>query len=262
MKNNVTTSYKYLQLDSLSTEVYQRTVMDTLHIKRIINNYDPNQIGTIIVSYRDGRYNVIDGQHRVLALKTLGQHGVMANVFEGLTLEEEAKYFNAFNSANGESKKVKAHDVFRARVVAKEQIALDIKEAVEKSGVKMGYSNQHNAIAAYGTVTKICEKDGKAHLQKTITIIKKIWGGESISFHNFMIIGISEFIKTYGQTPNYSDSTLIKQLSKVDPNAMVREMKSDTTTNVTKVKAMNTIFKYYNAGLRKRLENNLHFSMR
>lgn len=261
MINNVTTRYQYVDVKDLRVDVYQREV-DHIRIKKMAKNFDEVLLGVITVSYRDGKYNVIDGQHRVMLCKAVGRKSLMAEVKEGMTLEEEAIYFNAFNGADGESKPLKLYDSFRARVVAKDEATLDINEIAHKNGLKFGKANNNNTLSAYKTVFSIYRKEGSTHLDRVFKIIISAWNGEAISLHNMVIVGVSEFIKTYDLEENYSDKTFSKQLSKIDPQKLIREMKSDATTVVTKVKAMNSLLKYYNLGLRKRIDKNLHFSMR
>lgn len=261
MKNKVTTRYQYVDVKSLRVDAYQREI-DPLRIKKIIKDFDINLLGVIVVSLRDGMMNVIDGQHRVMVCMALGIKHVMAEIKEGMTLEEEAKYFNACNGANGESKPLKAHDVFKAKIVGKDEEALGLERIAANNGLKFGKASGTNTLVAYKTITNMYRKDGPMHIDRVLSIIKASWGGSAISFHNNILVGVSEFVKVYGFDRNYSDKNFIKQMSKVDPSRLVREIKSDTTTNVTKVKSMNSLFKYYNLGLRNRLENNLHFSMR
>lgn len=186
MNKKVTTSYRYVAISDLSIESYQRGI-DSTRIKKMARSFDETLLGTITVSLRDEKLNVVDGQHRVMLCKTIGKHGLMANVIEGLTLEEEAEYFNAFNGARGENKRLTQHDIFTAKVVAKEQGALEIKESVEKNGLKFGKGQANNTVAAYNTITKIHERYGKKHLERTLRLIVECWGGEKLSLHNMMV---------------------------------------------------------------------------
>lgn len=72
--------------------------------------------------------------------------------------------------------------------------------------------------------------------------------------------GIAEFLNIYNGQPNFSTSTFINQLSQSDPIKILREVKGDNTTNSPNIKMMNTLFRYYNLRLRKRIENK-HYSM-
>ena len=78
---------------------YQRTVKERT-VQKLVNNWNPIYLDPIVVSYRDGRYNVIDGQHRVTAMKRMSESGktaadvkVLCVVHTGLTYADEAELF-------------------------------------------------------------------------------------------------------------------------------------------------------------------------
>ncbi len=54
--------------DLVSNQPYQRDI-NQKEVAYIVSNFDPHQIGVIKVSYRDGKYYVYDGQHRITAFK-------------------------------------------------------------------------------------------------------------------------------------------------------------------------------------------------
>lgn len=76
---------------------YQRGV-NYRKVKRYYENYDADIYGIIIVSHRDGKYYVIDGQHRVEVAKRLGLKSIMCQILEGLTYEDEADKFYKLNT--------------------------------------------------------------------------------------------------------------------------------------------------------------------
>lgn len=252
--------YQLIPVSALSVDIYQRGI-EPLRIKKMVTNFDAALLGSIIVSERDGKYYVIDGQHRVILCKKVGVTSLMAIVLEGLTLEEEAKYFNHYNGAKGERKSLHKENIFNANVIAKDEASLQIKQIVESVGLRFGRGQGHNTIAAYNTVYKIFESYGKEHFARTINLIAATWNGESYSLNNYMLTAVSEFIKVYGADPLFSDHKFIKQLSRVEPLVVVREMKADVTTPLTKIKGLNVLIRHFNKGLIKKLENQ-HFNMR
>src|SRR5437764_10583991 len=56
-------------------------------------NFDPDAFGRLIVNFRDGHWWVIDGQHRLAAVKILGWTDIKVECecYEGLTEKEEAE---------------------------------------------------------------------------------------------------------------------------------------------------------------------------
>ena len=80
---------------------YQRTV-DEKAVRKLAENWNPRYLDPVTVSYRDGKYNVIDGQHRIAAMRRMKESGklkfdadvkVLCIVHTGLTYQEEAELF-------------------------------------------------------------------------------------------------------------------------------------------------------------------------
>lgn len=72
---------------------YQRSDAQA-RAKRIAEDWNPKLLDAPVVSKRNnGGLYVIDGQARVVALKSLGEKSVVCRVLEGLTLEEEVNIF-------------------------------------------------------------------------------------------------------------------------------------------------------------------------
>ena len=81
--------------DLVSNQPYQRDI-DQKEVAYIVSNFDLHQFGVIKVSFRDGKYYVYDGQHRITAFKIVNgnQDGfIRCEVHYGLTYEDEARYF-------------------------------------------------------------------------------------------------------------------------------------------------------------------------
>jgi hypothetical protein len=77
---------------------YQRD-LDTRRAVEMAGTFDRRLLGVLDVSRRDdGRYAILDGQHRhatVVAVTPLAH--VVCNVYEGLTVEDEARLFHELN---------------------------------------------------------------------------------------------------------------------------------------------------------------------
>lgn len=71
---------------------YQRPV-NPREVERLIREWDGRLLEPVVVSFRDGKFYVVDGQHRIAAMRKMnGGNGVMVNckVYSGLTYEQEA----------------------------------------------------------------------------------------------------------------------------------------------------------------------------
>jgi len=259
-KSSIKTNYQVVMVNELSLGKYQRTVK-IQKVKAMAKEFDKTLLGTITISKRDGQLFVIDGQHRVVLARIKGLKELMALVYEGLTYEEEAEYFNKLNGANGEKLRLSKTEIFNASIEAKEDKSIEIKNIIEEFGFRISPASGINSVAAISTVEKIHKKHGGQHLRNTLRLLKETWNGETYSLNNLMISGVSEFLKIYSSEIDFNKKTFVSQLSKVDAKLIIRESKSDTSTDNSAVRTMNTLLKYYNKSLRsKRLENK-HFNI-
>ena len=76
--------------------IYQRIIKPE-KIKEMVADWKPNSVGTPEVSFRDGVYWLIDGNHRRVAATQLGLTHLYCKVHTGLTIQEEAKMFVTMN---------------------------------------------------------------------------------------------------------------------------------------------------------------------
>ena len=115
------------------TEQYQR-ILNMKNVAGIVKNFDPAKLGVLVVSHRaDGTYAVLDGQHRLTALRRLGYDAANCIVLEGMTIRQEADYFRRQNE-NKQSLRI--NDTFNASLWAEDAESLRIKELMDKYGFR------------------------------------------------------------------------------------------------------------------------------
>ena len=94
---NATGSVERVNVNDIQAGPYQRPIRQA-HIRRMVREWNSAQAGWIYVSrHANGALYVIDGQHRVEAVKTLqGKIGpyLDAIVVDGLSSTEEAEFFH------------------------------------------------------------------------------------------------------------------------------------------------------------------------
>src|SRR5436853_1045819 len=74
--------------------------LDGVRVASIAGDFEPESIGVIHVSRRsNGTYHVMDGQHRVAAMRVLGmdETPVPTHLYEGLSKAAEARMFRRLN---------------------------------------------------------------------------------------------------------------------------------------------------------------------
>lgn len=133
---------------------------------------------------------VIDGQHRVAALKIIGfseNDVIQCEVYEDLQLEEEAEQFLERN--NGLA--VNAMAKFKVGVVAGRDDEVAIEQIVHAQGLKVG----SGGIRAVGSLRAVYKRIGSDGLAKTLRIIRDAYG--NAGFEGIVIQGTALTIQRY-----------------------------------------------------------------
>jgi hypothetical protein len=143
-------------------------------------NYDLDLAGVIVVNRRrDGSLWVIDGQHRWIAAKRAGEIEMLAQLFTGLTVEQEAAMFRELNS---NASPATATQKFKADLVAGDPKAVAIDQVVRRSGTRVK-TNQGAAkgIGAVASLIWIYDKSGVEGIALTLKIINNVWPEHQLS---------------------------------------------------------------------------------
>lgn len=90
---------------------YQRVVSN--NVKKLMQDWSDDKCNFLWVSYRDGKFYIIDGQHRWTVAKAKGIVTLPCIIFTGLTVEEEAL---KFADQNVNVKKLTAYDEYKAHI--------------------------------------------------------------------------------------------------------------------------------------------------
>lgn len=211
-------TFRVLGLEELFVdESYQRPL--SRFVKRIVDQFDPALIGTLVVSNRGGRrkakFAVIDGQTRLAALRQIGQSLGPCLVYEGLDRRGEAKLFARFQS---ERKNISAVERFRAALMAEEPRAQAINQLVHEWGFVIsarGRSNTGNAIVAVKALEDIHQIHGPEVVAMVLEVIVRAWEHQADGSNtNEMLRGVAYFLT---HTANVDEDRLIDRLSNVEP---------------------------------------------
>lgn len=165
-------------------------------VKEHVDIFDVDQLGYIVVNRRaDGKYYVVDGQHRVDLMRAVGwgDQRIHAELFDGLTQQEEAELFNARNDRRA----VRKFDHFRISVTAGDPRATDITGIVAQAGLIITDANTDGGVTAVDKLEKIYEgggitsaREGRIALARTLTVIKQAWGTSPAGFNGALLHGI------------------------------------------------------------------------
>jgi len=230
----------------------QRALRSSKHADYIANNYNPNLFDPLIVSYRNGSYYVIDGQHRLHAVKKRfgNNYIVECRVIKDLSLEDEAELFVKLNSC---SKPLQYADKAKGLYYSGDKTMTDLVEICKKNGIELGINdnaraNKDGRITAVKALVDTYEKLGSKATERVVRLLNDTWDGKADGFKNEMIKSVATIISLYGE--EVSDRLFIRKLSKVDPRMLIGIARNDVATKAkTEIKiARIMINNYYNKG--------------
>lgn len=253
------TPYERKQLSTgilFSGQPYQRKV-NPRTVQKIVEEFDPKLLDEVVVSFRAGRYNVVDGQHRIEALKQLdGGRDCVINckVLYGLTYEQEAGLYKRLDACK---KRLSIADSTRAAVEANDDPTVNaIKKTLGRYGLEWSlYAGQHggkNRIVSARTLLNLYRDLDLGEFDKTIRLIKQTWGGDESSLNMYILSGVALFVQTYGE--DIDEAAFARRLKKADPAKIVSSGKADISTNVTALKYARVILRNYNHKIKNPLE--------
>jgi len=235
------------------TGAYQRELMAS-RVAKIVSVFSPAKLGVLVVNKRtDGTYAVLDGQHRLAALRILGVPEVRCIVLMGLTPEEEADYFR---SQNENSRSLTAYDLFNAGVCAKDVHFVTLKYLLDMYGFRVSKTGGPRCIAAVDALSKVTQVFGFDALEHVLAIIAATWPTDATVVRREMLAGLGEFVTRFGSKCTVQQ--FAARMAMKHPSEMLYEYKRRTEGRVSGRNAFNPGMRYtlcaviveaYNKGL-------------
>ena len=228
---------------------YQRPV-NQQEVERLLREWDDRLLEPLVVSFRDGKFYVVDGQHRIAAMRQMngGQEAmVMCKIYSGLTYEQEAELCYKLDKAK---KRLSLSQSTNALVESGTDAEVaEIRRLVEKAGFRWALgkrSGRPNEIMATRAVIQSYRLLGGAAFQRMLKLIKHTWRENAHATTAAMITGMALFLKTYETELN--DSTFVKRMSAVHPEEIIRRGRLDFSTNRIALRYARVLLEKYNGG--------------
>jgi ParB-like nuclease domain len=148
--------------------------LNQARVSKLAAAFDPELMDAPTVSHRGGWYYLIDGQHRIAALKQWmpsweNQH-VQCWTYEGLTEAEEAERFLTLN----DTLPVRAFAKFKVSVQAGRDAEADVDRIVRALGLRI--TRGSGGISAVATLRRVYTRGGPAVLSRALRIIRDAYG--------------------------------------------------------------------------------------
>lgn len=240
-------------LDILDIEpMYQRsaeTQQGAKNIAVIQQMFDPVRFGALAINVRkDLSLWVVDGQHRVIAMRKAGRGSETfpALVSFGSSLGDEAR---RFRTQDDNSKPLSLVEKFNARLADPKDIeAQRINEILNHFEYHVAQNKTPGALRSIATIVTIVSRDGEEALGDVLDVVRESWGDAVGHVDNTLLRGLARFLVQYGHVLNRAQ--LIRSLKRASP-LQVRESATSLKTGLGEDKVtatVNAIVRIYNRG--------------
>jgi len=216
---------KMIVSDSAQRELKPRRV------SALLKEFDIELLGLPVLNHRDGVYYIVDGQHRIAALKEWLGDGwepqlIECRVHSGLTEAQEAKLFLELNNYLA----VTAYDKFKTAVTAGLPTETAIKSIVEETGLSICRHKSENTISAVATLVKVYKRSGGDTLGRSLRIIRDAF--PAAPFEAVVIDGIGRVCERYNGS--LDDSLAVSKLGDVRGGMVTLLAKAETLHKQTR----------------------------
>lgn len=233
--------------DLTSGLAYQRPVRQQV-VNRLVKYWNSKFLTPVVVSYRDGKYYVVDGQHRIAAMRKMnGGKDVIVPclVYTGLTYAQEAEMYYKLDKSKGHLQL--ACDVKARLESGADAEMLNIDQRITDAGFTWALDKPTGAayeIQPTRAVISAYRKLGGPAFSRMLELLAGAWHGSQSSLKTGMIAGMALFLKTY--ETEIDDYTFVARLSQVDPFDIAQQAKADFTTDRRNLRYARVLRKKYN----------------
>lgn len=180
------------------------------HAEALATNFDIEALGYPVVSQRDGHFYVVDGQHRVAALKLIGygDQQIQCECYDGLSEEGEAELFLQRNKR----REPPAFEKFRIAVFSGREMQSDIDRVVRTNGGVISQDRVPGALRCVTTLERIYRRGGPAVLGRSLRLAIGSFGDAGLE------AGVLDGLALLAQRYNGSldDEVAVKKLGNVN----------------------------------------------
>ena len=192
-------------------------------VARIAANFSEYIANEPKISFRNGKYYVVDGQHTIEA-RILRNGGralpILCKVYTGMTMQQEALLFA---EQNGHSAPLSAGIKLRAKVAGDDAPSKEFLAATNRVGLEFNYDSLQLSdyrISCVGTALKLYNEMGEKIYCESLRIIVAAWDGKPDSFRASVLRGMMHFVELYHG--EFSEERLVRALGSVHPMEIYR----------------------------------------
>ena len=231
-------------------EIYQRGV-ERKRVELIARDFNEYIVNEPKVSFRNGRYYVMDGQNTIAARKFLNGGDdlqIRCKVYFNMTEQEEALLFA---QQTGITERLSAGQKLRALIFAGEPAAVAFQQATELAGVHLSFEEGRGKqrISCIATAYHEFIRLGPELYIESLDVLLNAWNGEPDSMSSANLLGICRFVELYHS--EYNKGRLIAKLRQVDAFTIFRLARTAGVSLPGKTKYLQQVYTIYNGGSRR-----------
>lgn len=215
---------RFLSTNQLTSGLpYQRSV-EKKDVRKLVREWDPRKLTPVIVSARDGKFNVVDGQHRIEAMRRMAKGKdvtIPCLIYTGMTYEDEAALYAQLDQGR---KRLTLPQSLNAMVEAgTDAEIMEVERLVDETGFVWALAKRTGKpfeIEATRALISAYRLLGVAGFSRLLALMAGTWRGAPNSLKASMLSGMALFLKTYEVELN--DHTFIRRLSTVEPEEIIQ----------------------------------------
>jgi len=238
---------RLLPVGELQVGGYQRPT-NTAQVEKIAAHFDEAKLGLPIVSARDGQYHLLDGAHRVAALRKIGYTHALCIVLTGLSYQDEAEYFR---TQNHNSRPLTKYNLFKAGLESGDELCVQIDRITRANGFTVGMSYRNfNSIAAIFALTTVCTVYGFQTLDDTLRLLRETWEGVSNVTRREFLLGTAEFVHRFGAA-QFPERMRFKSIAEIWQDYLAETIHLNRATSDPAMRRAfcRVLVRHYNKGL-------------
>lgn len=236
------------KLQSFSS--YQREIKSDKVIY-ILANFDEKKVNPICVSYRNGKYYVVDGQHTLASLKARGVEKALCHIRYGLTEQEESEWFVELELGYGKQKK---STMLNAKLLSGKYDEIEaINDIVKSVGYALDIPSTKGGgiptIKATKAMEVLYNEFGEEVLSSAMKLHSEVFDWDKKSLQENFLKGFVKFYHTY------SEDLDVKRLKfafkKTSTSMFAREAGSHKEDKNVSIRWAKEFVRIYNYDMRK-----------
>jgi Family of unknown function (DUF6551) len=176
-------------------------------------------LGFPVLNHRDGRWYIVDGQHRIAALRLIGfgDLDLECECFEGLSERDEARLFLERN----DRKNVTPYEKFRVALTAGLEREHAINDVVQAQGLRVAKGNADGSISAVSALVQVYERGGADVLGRSLTILRDAYGSSHAALSSELIRGLGLVCQRYNG--DFDDHYAVTKLGRLPLQALLAQ---------------------------------------